>query len=657
MRTLSYSVDDLGIGQQLSGNETAAFGNLYFDGLTPSSLQSGQLISNIEQQAGTLFNGKTGFNNTAAGYRLGIDDDGLLKFYIGDSSTYLNWTGTALVISGSLTATTGAIGGFTIGTDYIRDAGDSFGLASTVSGSDDVRFWAGGTFANRATSAFRVTEAGAVTASSLTITGGAITGTPIASIPNSTATDISLLEKTWTMVFSVTDADTIAWTSGTITLSNSRTFSILSGNTGNMAALTYLYVDPAVSSTVLQTTTTAATAMGANKCLIGTARNNTVTASFIPYGPGTPLVDGANIGALSVVAGNIAAASITSTKISVSQLSAIAADMGTITAGTITGTTVQTASSGARFAMTSTAFQGINAASAVIFEIVLTGADSGDVILGDDATGQYAKWDNSAGTFSVYSNNVLIPTVQEFASSGTWTKPTALAYILVKAWGGGGSGASDDDHGATGGGGGCYMEKTFKAASLGATETVTIGNGGAAATDTNIGNAGGTTTFGSLLSAYGGGGGYILSNTIDDWAYSGGEGGTPFATGEGGTQVGTTGSGTVPPMSVYGTRVIGNTGGSGYLSGAGGGAVANTATAYAGGNALKGGAGGGAAHNTGSEGAGGTSIDGGNGGQGQDDIAGTAGSVRGGGGGGCSSGAHSSGAGGKGYLEVWHFYA
>lgn len=246
-----------------------------------------------------------------------------------------NLEGNSGTFRGTITATTGAIGGFDIGSDYVRDTANSMGLASTVSGSDDVRFWAGDTFANRATADFRVTEAGAVTASSMTITGGSITSTPIASIPNNSSTDISLLEKTWTMTFSVTDNNTVAWSSGTVTLSNGRTFTISAGNTGNMTALTYIYLDPGASSTVLQTTTAAATALGANKALIGTAQNNTVTASFIPYGPGQPLVDGANIGALSIVAGNIAASTITAGKMSVSQLSAIAADLGSITAGTI----------------------------------------------------------------------------------------------------------------------------------------------------------------------------------------------------------------------------------------------------------------------------------------------------------------------------------
>lgn len=67
---------------------------------------------------------------------------------------------TTLAITGTITATAGSIGGFDIGADYIRDAPNSFGLASTVTGGDDVRFWAGATFANRANAPFRITESG-----------------------------------------------------------------------------------------------------------------------------------------------------------------------------------------------------------------------------------------------------------------------------------------------------------------------------------------------------------------------------------------------------------------------------------------------------------------------------------------------------------------
>lgn len=85
-------------------------------------------------------------------------------------------TATGATISGAITATSGAIGGFNIGSDYIRDVANSFGLASTVTGSDDIRFWAGATFANRATAPFRVYESGIV----LSITAPIQTYTPSA---------------------------------------------------------------------------------------------------------------------------------------------------------------------------------------------------------------------------------------------------------------------------------------------------------------------------------------------------------------------------------------------------------------------------------------------------------------------------------------------
>lgn len=86
---------------------------------------------------------------------------------------------TGATISGTLTATAGAIGGFSIGSDYVRDSANSFGLASTVTGGDDVRFWAGATFANRATAPFRVTEAGVLTSASGTIGGFTIGSTTL----------------------------------------------------------------------------------------------------------------------------------------------------------------------------------------------------------------------------------------------------------------------------------------------------------------------------------------------------------------------------------------------------------------------------------------------------------------------------------------------
>lgn len=96
--------------------------------------------------------------------------DTLGNFSLGDSFVWDAETDT-LTITGIINATSGTIGGFEIGPDYIRDTINSFGLASTVTGGDDVRLWAGATFANRATAPFRVTEGGLLNATGATING------------------------------------------------------------------------------------------------------------------------------------------------------------------------------------------------------------------------------------------------------------------------------------------------------------------------------------------------------------------------------------------------------------------------------------------------------------------------------------------------------
>lgn len=88
-----------------------------------------------------------------------------------------NLVATSATISGTITATSGTIGGFNVGSDYIRDTANSFGLASTVTGGDDVRFWAGASFANRATAPFRIQESGQSTCTILSVAlAGTVSG-------------------------------------------------------------------------------------------------------------------------------------------------------------------------------------------------------------------------------------------------------------------------------------------------------------------------------------------------------------------------------------------------------------------------------------------------------------------------------------------------
>lgn len=108
------------------------------------------------------------YSKGLAGFK--IDSDGSVEF--GSGYFRGDITGASGTFSGSITVGAGStIAGFSIGADYIRDNANSFGLASTVSGSNDVRFWAGDTFANRATAPLRLYEDGSIIATNITATG------------------------------------------------------------------------------------------------------------------------------------------------------------------------------------------------------------------------------------------------------------------------------------------------------------------------------------------------------------------------------------------------------------------------------------------------------------------------------------------------------
>jgi len=156
----------------------------------------------------------------------------------------------------------------------------------------------------------------------------------------SSGSDIGIQGWSSDLIFSASDADTVAWTSGTITLADGTSYSsIAAGNTGNMTALTYIYFDSA-QSTILKTTTTAGTAIGNGKILVAVAQENTDTgateAVFQAFGGrGGQLLNAASIAANSITANEIAANTITAAQINAGTITANELAANSVTASKI----------------------------------------------------------------------------------------------------------------------------------------------------------------------------------------------------------------------------------------------------------------------------------------------------------------------------------
>ena len=283
------------------------------------------------------------------------------------------------------------------------------------------------------------------------------------------------------------------------------------------------------------------------------------------------------------------------------------------------------------------------------------------------------EWDNVASNQAPYSPTLLAmnppastsgPNIQTFNASATWTKPVGFpstSQVRLQSWAGGASGgAANAGVGAGGAGaGGGYNERFVSLSEMGATETVTVGAGGLGVTNAN-GNAGGNSSIGSLLTAYGGGRGGGVG------AVNGSGGGSPSISSVGGNASGNTPGVAGAPISlsnIY-AGVDGATGSAAakpatpltvFLAGGAGGGGGSTAAVAGGdgGSSIWGGGGGGGASGASTVGVGGTSTYGGAGGAGATGAANaTNGTAPGGGGGGSEDGTSGPGAAGRVIITV-----
>jgi hypothetical protein len=201
--------------------------------------------------------------------------------------------------------------------------------------------------------------------------------------------------------------------------------------------------------------------------------------------------------------------------------------------------------------------------------------------------------DASAAALRDSTSSIGVVRIQTFTSSTTYTPHAKMLYCIIECIGGGGGGGGCAGNGtfaqgAAGGGSGGYSRLVASAATIGASQTVTIGAAGnGASAGANNGAAGGDTSVGSICIAKGGGGGGGVNLTV------------PVA-GAGGTISGGVGTivqaGSPGDVGILNTgtagNVFGGAGGGGYFGGGGaskgasqsaGSGTGNAATNYGGG--------------------------------------------------------------------------
>ena len=183
-------------------------------------------------------------------------------------------------------------------------------------------------------------------------------------------------------------------------------------------------------------------------------------------------------------------------------------------AGLVTMTGLLTLSGNASAALNPTPLQQVTA-------LIAAATPAASAVPIADAGGYYTGTSVEAALqeAAVFTGRLLA--MQVFTASGTWTKPAGCTTCIVEVKGAGGGSFSVASGGGGGGEGGTSRRRVT---SPGATETVTIGAGGA------VNAAGGASSFGSFATGNGGAAGGATDGGLGGTAVSGdlnksGEGG------------------------------------------------------------------------------------------------------------------------------------
>lgn len=223
------------------------------------------------------------------------------------------------------------------------------------------------------------------------------------------------------------------------------------------------------------------------------------------------------------------------------------------------------------------------------------GSTGADPVIAALTAGANITITNGPGSIEIAATLQNFTVVQQvFTASGTYFPNANMKYAFIEVQAGGGAGGSAaatspaQFSAASGGGAGEYAAGYFSAATIGASQAVTIGAAGIGNAVGN-GGAGGNTSVGALISANGGNGGVIglattAATTSSVVGGTGGAGGTIRVQGA---------CGGFGLASVSGTLVIGGQGGNSrygaagrWLSGGTVGGAAATGNGAGGGGAL-----------------------------------------------------------------------
>jgi hypothetical protein len=248
---------------------------------------------------------------------------------------------------------------------------------------------------------------------------------------------------------------------------------------------------------------------------------------------------------------------------------------------------------------------GTSATSFTAYSVVCGGTASTSAlqnVSGVGTSGQVLT-SNGSGTLPTWqaggAGAVITVAIQTFTTSGTYTPTSGMIYCIIECQGGGGGGGGTNgvsQVSAGGGGSGGYSRGVFSSSMIGASQTVTIGSGGAGS-PASTGGTGGTSSVGSLISCTGGTGGIVISTGTTVLGGTGGsgsggsinivggKGGASFASGS--ANFGGAGSNSL--LGFGGVGLVNSSGAAGnaatgYGAGGGGGSAGSPSSNQPGGN-------------------------------------------------------------------------